>query len=327
VKQRSKEEDLIVRYLFGELTEEEQTSIEKNFLNDNAYFEEICSVEDALIDDYVQGALNEAERNKVESFLLASHYQRREIAFVRDIIEDISKKPLDNSAQVSQERTKLSGKKKSLLLMTGLQNYWKPFTFAALFFAVGVGVPLVIWNQSLQTRIARMQADQTAMGEREQGLQQEIEQQRESVNELARQLNEERQKLLELEQEFASSRGSSSPLSGSLIATLILREDSFTRGSAELPTIRMSREIKQLRIRIPLDIKEKYKSYSAVVTTFDGRAVWRGESAVSMQRYSGVTFRIDTGLLSDENYILTLKGETENGNTVEIGDYFFRVKR
>jgi hypothetical protein len=82
----------MVRYLFGELSEEKHTKVEKRFLTDNRYFERLCSVEDALIDDYVQGTLSDKACKKIEGFLFCSPCLALEIDFVRGLIRCLSKK-------------------------------------------------------------------------------------------------------------------------------------------------------------------------------------------------------------------------------------------
>lgn len=84
----------MVRYLLGELTEEERITIEERFLKDSDYFEELLSVEGALLDDYLAGKLSDSQVERVRENLLASRFQLRELEFNRDLIETVHQLPL-----------------------------------------------------------------------------------------------------------------------------------------------------------------------------------------------------------------------------------------
>lgn len=76
-------EELIARYLLGELTEEQQVEIEDRAFSDEEYLASITSVEDDLIDEYVRGGLSAAKRQRFESRFLASAERRKRVEFAR----------------------------------------------------------------------------------------------------------------------------------------------------------------------------------------------------------------------------------------------------
>jgi hypothetical protein len=50
---KAKTDDLVTRFLLDKLSESERRDVEERFLNDNEFFEEVISAEDALIDRYL----------------------------------------------------------------------------------------------------------------------------------------------------------------------------------------------------------------------------------------------------------------------------------
>lgn len=328
VKQRTLQEDLMTRYLLGELTEEEQSKVEEAFLSDNSYFEQLCSVEDALIDDYVQGSLTDDEREKVQGLLRSSPRQAREVYFVRDLIKDISPTADDLRPAQPPARPKSSGRLKSVLLLFGIQGSGWRLSLAALLLVAAVALPLIAWNLDLQRRIRRIKTEQEASERREQELRQQAESRQGDRDELANRLEEERTRRSQLEQELAAARGPKTPVTNNGIATLTLTIDSFTRGSAEgLPVIPVKPGTARLQIKVGLGERDEYDTYLAVIETFEGREIWRDEYRMANDNKGNALFSVPANLLSNDHYTLTLKGKAGNGDAVEVGDYSFRVKK
>src|SRR2546421_5092925 len=83
MKEKAFSEALFVRYLLGDLPEEEQVEIEDRAFQDRKYLEGLLAVENDLIDEYVRGELSDSERRKFEGRFLASAEGRRKVEFAR----------------------------------------------------------------------------------------------------------------------------------------------------------------------------------------------------------------------------------------------------
>ena len=59
-------DDLMKRYLLGDVSDEEQIRLEECYFVDDDVFEQLSALEDELIDDYVRGELAEPQRNQFE---------------------------------------------------------------------------------------------------------------------------------------------------------------------------------------------------------------------------------------------------------------------
>src|SRR5712691_6045547 len=81
MKNRTREEELMVEYLLGGLSEEEQVEIEQRFLKDPAYFEQLQALEAELNDDYVRGELGARDQERWAHRFSTSAEWRRRVAF------------------------------------------------------------------------------------------------------------------------------------------------------------------------------------------------------------------------------------------------------
>ena len=72
-------EQIITGYLFGELSEDEQTALEEKYFNDREFFDRVVQVENSLVDSHARGLLSLEMRERMERYYLA-HPKRRERA-------------------------------------------------------------------------------------------------------------------------------------------------------------------------------------------------------------------------------------------------------
>ena len=79
------DESLLVKYLLGDLSPEEQVQIEDRAFADPDYLIVLEAVEVDLIDAYVGGDLSRAERRRFELQFLVSPERRKKVAFARDL--------------------------------------------------------------------------------------------------------------------------------------------------------------------------------------------------------------------------------------------------
>ena len=71
-------DDLMTRYLLGDISDEERVRLEEHYFVDDGVFEQLSAFEDELIDDYVRGELAEPRRKQFELYFLNSAERRRE---------------------------------------------------------------------------------------------------------------------------------------------------------------------------------------------------------------------------------------------------------
>ena len=316
----------MIRYLLGDLTEEEQAQIEGRFLADNQYFEQLCSVEDALIDEYAQGTLAEHEREKIESLLLSSKRQAHEIEFVRDMIKFVSEHPIDEPGKQGSAHFKPASKVRSLMTFLHLRS--RRLSFAGMIFLIGIVVSLVLWNFSLQKRIRHMGSLQAVLEQNQEELRQQVIVEKDSREAMIKELESERREREQLKEKVITLQESGPLISRNNTTILDVQAAAFTRGQGQLRVVHINPNVSRFQIRIHTDKPGGYQTYTALIKTFEGTQVWSKDQIRPNQINSRtLVLTLPAAILNNDDYILTLEGRTEAGTTVGIGDYPFRVKR
>jgi hypothetical protein len=82
-------ENLIRRYLLGELAEADQTALEQELLIDRGKFDQVWAVENELVDSSVRGDMSRADRERFEGHYLASPLHRERVAIAEAFLADI----------------------------------------------------------------------------------------------------------------------------------------------------------------------------------------------------------------------------------------------
>lgn len=156
---------VLVKYLFGELAEPEQSRIEELCFTDDGFYEQLAAVENDLIDRYVRNALPEPERNAFEEKYLITPGRRRRVEESEKVIDLIVNHPSDPP--------KLSWWK-HLLDFFERRNLFLQFSLAA---ALSVMVIGCVWLIKDRSRLAN-QIEQARAALRQKEL--ELQQQREA---------------------------------------------------------------------------------------------------------------------------------------------------
>jgi hypothetical protein len=79
------DEELVRRYLLGDLPGDEQEALEKRLLSEDKLFELAEALEAEVLEDYVRGELAPAQRERVEGYLAVSPEGRLRLAVIRGL--------------------------------------------------------------------------------------------------------------------------------------------------------------------------------------------------------------------------------------------------
>ena len=86
VKPDNQKATLMMRYLLGELSEDELLQFEAEYFADPTLFQEIRAARDDLIDAYLRDELAPHERERFENFFMASPHRRERVEVARALI-------------------------------------------------------------------------------------------------------------------------------------------------------------------------------------------------------------------------------------------------
>jgi hypothetical protein len=319
-------EDLIIRYFFGELDEEEKNRIEQEFLSDNQFFEQMLSIEEDLIHDFVRGRLAEPGRKKVKEFLESSDRLKSEVKLVERLIGDVARTRSTETREIGMIPAERPSTWRSLLAFLGQQNSGKRFSFALLLLLVVPGFGLAIWNVVLQHKLSQIDAKYTELEMRNQELDHRVALQAENDNKLTQRIEDMDRKSDQIDQEINTIKESRSKTLANDTVTLALAMQAFTKGGGELKVVRIGPGTNWLQIGV--DVGEgDFNSYDATIETFEGRLVWSKDDLKPARAKVGkIILTLPARLFANKDYTLTLNGRRNDGSTIDIGEFSFRVK-
>ena len=302
------DEKLITRYLLGELSEEDQSQVEERFFADSIFFWRIEAARNELIDEYLRDALTTDHRQKFESNFLTSPGLRARVESARMLVKVTSR------LSTTEAFTAPRDSRQNLLT--------KLLVAAAVFTILVAGAWLVRENLGLRRRLEQAESESRALQQKEESLQQKINNEQASHERMADELKREQDERARLEQELASVRApQQSEQSSPLIASLTLNPIQ-ERDPRRAPRVVIWPQTKLVRLNVNFDA-QTYVSYHALLATAEGAQVWQRAGLKSSAKT--VSLNIPANLLTENDYLLTLSGVPSQAQPEEIGKYFFRV--
>jgi hypothetical protein len=303
------DEILLVKYLLGRLTEEEQVEVEDRAFADRDYMSALDATEADLIDFYVKGDLPETDRRAFQSRFLVSPQRRSKVEFalaLARVTEEIAPQP----SHVPEPRN-------------SWRAFWNPiraWTPAMQFvgamgtvICVAGGTWLAIENVSMRSRLSAMEAVGRGLEGRSQTLRQELSQAQARANSLAAP-----------NRNTVPSTASHSPL----IASLILIAGP-TRAESRTEQLLLSRETQIAHIEIQIEPRDDYPSFRAEVSTRGGKEVlsFGGLLRRNTGGAQSVSMDLPASALPTGEYEIALKGLRAGDAPQDVGYYYFRVQK
>jgi hypothetical protein len=86
----AKKQDVLERYLLGEVSDDERSEIEQGYFADDAFFDQLADAQNDLVDSYVRGALPPDDRKRFEERFLTSGSGIARVEFARALQQKIA---------------------------------------------------------------------------------------------------------------------------------------------------------------------------------------------------------------------------------------------
>lgn len=306
-------ERLIVRYLLGDLPEDQLVAIEDRAFADKDYLALITAVENDLIDEYVRYELSATERQQFERQFLASAERRKRVEFAKAL------------ARVPSEPAKSSWRDSLYALITGLNPAARFAVAAVMLLVVAGGMWLLVETLRLRSQLTQLQAQNQA---RQNELQQQVDVERRRSEELNARLSQEKQQREQSDEslrQLSETNNETTPLPRPVIAALTLLPG-MSRGGGDKPTLVMPENARLVRLQIGIDPNEPYKTFAVELRTTAGRQVWTRENLTARTR-GKVSLTLPASALKPGAYELRLSGLQEGGASEDVGFYYFDVKK
>jgi anti-sigma factor RsiW len=347
-------EEMGERYLLGELSEAEREQFEEAYFADDALFERFLAVKDELLDAYARGELAEAKRKRFEQHFLVSESRRRQLDETREFIRTVSagstKAAAADGATVNAPfsvTTPESSWRESFASFFKFRPFaWQTAFAALLLIALGGSWMFVrLWQQ--QTTRDEQVALQptpspTIAAPTNENNNASPSPALANINQSAADANVAVKPTLKNPANVNQSPANTNvapkqtpklpverepQISPAQIASVMLLPVA-SRDINEANTLRLSSGTRAVRLRLVFK-SDDYRNYSATITTIEGSSVWQQKTlkANLSGANKSVTLQFASALLRQQDYIVTLTGQTAAGQTETIGEYYFRVER
>ena len=325
MEQERRTDQLITKYFFGELSDEERRQLEDRYFTDSEFLERMQAIEAELIEDYVGGALPKEAAAKLETHMLQSPHQRRKLAFTESVFR-VATKQADAIGLPAE--TKRKSRALPLILR---RNIFTPAAaaVAALVITVAFAAWVIFDVSRLRRELGMLQKEQAAARSREQELQAVIVQLQESkkTNGNIPGVPNDSQKSNSNDETNAQDHKPSQLPPGKSeanIATLVL-SPSVLRSGQELPKqVQISGNTRALQLQLLYD-GASASNYQAVVETADGDELLVKTNLKAKRAGNNqiVTLEIPSNLLTNRAYVLTLR----SSSGADLSRYSFAVTK
>jgi hypothetical protein len=292
IKEADQDDQMIRRFLLGDVSEEERQRVEESFITDSGYSENVLMAENDLIEDYLEGDLPQAEKEQFDAHFLSTPRQRRKVR----IAESLKKFAVAEEAALSPGTGKMRAPRQpEQRTYSNVLTLRKPLLVlslaAVLLIALGLGAWKIVGTRHENERREQAQTRRAA-----------------------------------IEQELAqlNVRSGGTPSDARIFS--IDLPPVVVRSSANSGMISPPAQTTVVELRLVL-IGEEYQNYRASLQKFDSTDQFTisGLRAESTPGGEVVPIKIPARLLTRGIYQLRLRADTAAGEPVEVGEYQFQM--
>jgi hypothetical protein len=288
----SDQEKRMAQYLLGQLSEQEQTELERQYMMDDALFEELLAVEDELRDTYVRGELSRADRQAFEERLLTLPHQKEKEKFARTL-----RQYLVQAGTPAGPMAHLVAKWKSLLRIFAAQPRTVLIPALSLTLVVLVVGSWWLVLRNIQSSRNAPTTASTASGSPGQAPKPQ------------------------------PQTSIPAPEPGARTVAFVLTPGLIRGGVEESRPLVIPAGVSRVRLEARVDVGGDYSNFEAVLQTAENKRIW-SERNLNAQTFPGgkiVFLDLSSSLLPPGDYILTLRGLTVARHHETVAEYGFRV--
>jgi hypothetical protein len=254
-------DDLLIRFLLDEMSEEERVEIENRLLADNEFFEGLLAAESMLLDQYVQGKLSGHKLRRAQSLFETSSSQKREVEFTKELIAAVHENQRANDLVATANVA--PGQLQSPVPVSNVTR----FGWAV---ALLVCISLLIWTAFLYSSRRNLEAQRLAAERNAEEVQRKLSEQLTAEGELNKQLQAEVERRTQAEELLAQMQTRQPPE----ITSILLFSAASPRGGQGDGTTKFKPRSRLVQIHLYLDEPETYKRYSVKISTVGNREIW-----------------------------------------------------
>jgi len=312
------DDEVLTRYLLGELPEAEQAQIEERLFQDEDCYDRLCALQADLADAYVRGELSAKEGREFARRFLGTP-AGQEAALFAQALNTLAD---EQTRAVAEPASAPTGRWDWLWQwVPSLSPSWQWALAAAMMLLCAGFVWQWLETRRLQDQLARAQQAQQEATRQQQALQ----------NELTRA----QQRAAELAGQFTTSPTpqpqqlpQTSPTPAASVFALLLTPG-VVRGGAKAERAVLAPGVQRLRIQLLLDADEQFQRYMVEVRTKGGAPVWVQRNLAPRPARLGKSLFLNLPVdrLAAGEYEVQVQGVTTEAK-LELSNYYaFTVTR
>lgn len=310
----------MTRYLLGELSESERVTLEQKYFANPEVFEQLLKSESELVDGYVRDRLSVEVRERFEHSYLTNPKRRERVKFAQALVSRIDQ--LEKAENVAAKPVRaISGWRRLMALPSRKPILEFSLALATLLLIVG-GVWFFVQSRRSHQELAKAQSARASQEARVRELEEQVAAERKRTEELSAQLDRKHQSP---EQPPAQPFGSP-PLA---FASLILTVGGVRGGeTGKTPTLVIPASTAEARLQLTLK-ENNYTRYRASLQAVGGPEIFTRDGIVprTVKSGAGFTLIVPASKFATGDYILTLRGIRQDGETEDLSKSIFHVEK
>jgi hypothetical protein len=304
MKRTTDETALMTRYLLGDVSEEEQVQLEEQFFADDERYQQLVALEDELRYDYAQGTLNPRQRGLFEKRFLTAPAEQKKVELAKAVL-----------LKTREEAARLKAEPETK------RSWWQAF---AGFFTLRP-MPLATAAAALcaiaffsETVHLRRELNQLEIhsGEQQKAAQVAMNQQKALGDARGRELQQERNRREQLEQDAAKPKPASAPL---VLAFAL--SPGLVRDAEGPKRLRIPPDADSVKLKLDLKAADRSVDLRASLQNLDNQELWSQDVRATA---SGVVLTLPARVLAPGDYVIELKSRAVD-EPARAGEYYFTV--
>ncbi len=315
-------EQIMTSYLLGELSEPEQAALEEKYFSDPRVFDQILKTENELLDNYARGRVSPQVRERFEQYYLLHPGRRERMKFAEALATRIDKiEPSENAIERTASAMSWWG---GLLTTLRGQRLMLRFSIAFAFLLfVFAGAWFFIDSRRARQELAQAQAVPADQERRER--EQKVAEVRVPTEVPPIEPEPRRPAQPQSPQMTPTPTARAVPAFASLLLTV-----GGVRGGDTGKTPTLVIPPGTVKARLQLNLKEnEYARYRVSLQTVGGEEIFSRQNLKSRDTKPGmsVTLVVPARKFATGDYILTLKGVSQDGEIDDLSKSIFRVSK
>jgi hypothetical protein len=333
------DEELIRKYLLGNITQSEKEEVEDRLFLDSDFLNHLLIVETELKNDYLFDELTPDQRIRFEEYFLRAPERQHALSVSRQL-KEFASLPADKPVIAAGRIRQKVGWKWMFLNPR--------FAVSAIMIIFSV---VLLWllkdRQNLKSRVAELRPQQDShqiQQEYADSAQQQLEKEQAENQKLRKHIQDEQQKLslLKAQVELMEKNRASQSLriarqkrkridnSEQLIGMNKPAElwPDQTRGAGKSNIVRIGPQAKEVLLQLNLE-EDKYARYIVEIRNADNEKIW-SKAGINARKISGdkaLIVKVPARILTIGDYIMMVRGVNAGERLARIASYQFKVEK